>query len=264
MRTESGVGTGYVGTGVVQHGHHDVAGTVIFERNVERDVHPAVRTGIGEINGAVKDLEHLVSGNPVGAAAERALVGVAHIDHNVLVLSCIIDVLEGNAVDGAVDGSQFSSCENLLGIRIVVEGVQRKNVLGCSTVAHYHAVQAVHTGVVVHGDRNGDRVGFATVGIFRRHVVGVVAIGHGIQIGSCPGRGEKNIVTVEIVTGKDVGGFLQIADNNPVVVCQVGVLGEIIPFVIHDDERALADYTAIVACTKRMARGVIDAADTNP
>ena len=50
-----------------------------------------------------------------------------------------------------------------------------------------------------------------------RQAVGVVAVGHGIQISSGPDGGEKRIVTIEFVTGKDVVSGLQMSDNQPVV-----------------------------------------------
>ena len=153
MHIESGVGTRNVAAGVVQHRHYDIAAAVVFKRHIEGDVHPVVGTGIGEVNRAVKHLEHLAGRNPV-AAAEAALVGVAHIDYNVLGLWCSIYILERDTVDGAVDGAQVRHSVNLFGERIVVERVERQEVTRVrgGTAVHNHRVQTVGARVGSHRD----------------------------------------------------------------------------------------------------------------
>ena len=270
MHIESGVGTRDIAAGVVQHRHHDIAAAIVFERHVEGDVHPVVGPGIGEVDRAVKHLEHLAGRNPI-AAAEAALVGVAHIDHDVLGLRCSVNVLEGDTVDGAVDGAQVRHSVNLFGERIVVERVERQEVTRVrgGTAIHNHRVQTVGARVGSHRDRHGNRTRLAAADVFGRQVVGVVAVGYGIQIGSSPDGAEKHVITVEVVTRKDVVGRLQMTDYQPVVSSKSlrrissreGFPNRV--STVDRNQVTIIEYRGVIAGSKRIAGRSI-ATDADP
>ena len=218
MDIEGVIATGHIRTGIVQNRDHNVAGTVILKRQIQRDVRPVARIGAGKVHRSVEHLHHVVNGHPVGTVGEVALGSVTHIDHNILGLRGSINILVGNTGDGTVQGVQLCSGEDLLGIGIIVESIQRKRIDGRSARAHNDAVQTVDTGVFGQVHHYGRRTGLAAGGIQSSHIVGIGAKRQGIQVGSRVHQCLEHIVAINIVTGEQVVALGQSADDNPVVV----------------------------------------------